>query len=514
MKVLALLAAALLLPAGDARSQSPLPPPVPRELRGVWVTPLDAMTGPDWPSRPDLTPDQQRAEFRLLLDRAKSIGLNAIVLHVRMAGDAMYPSALVPWSSFIAGKQGVGPRPAYDPLAFAIAESHARGMQLHAWFNPFRAAVPDYKGKAAANHVTRTHKGWIRKYGTQTWIDPGNPNARAQVLKEMMDVVDRYDIDAIHLDDYFYPYREQRTVTKRINGRRRRVREDIPFPDATTFQSYGKGFKDRGDWRRANIDKFVEQLYTEVKKRKPWVLVGISPFGIWRSNQPAGVTGLDAYGEIFADARKWLMQGWVDYLAPQLYWPIYGEQQRFTSLDLWWRQQNPKGRALWPGLFDAQVAVQREGWTVGEIQAQIERLRSSRDLTDESNGHIHFRMGALLWAYNSIGEKLRTTVYSETALWPATPWLGGARPAAPRVGSNVVEAIDVAPGDDSVHVAWWVFQSLGTDGHWRTTIRPAHERRIALNSLGDLGGRRVSVIAVDRAGQTSGATIVEVPGGS
>jgi uncharacterized lipoprotein YddW (UPF0748 family) len=447
MKLIRRALALLVLAAPvNAIAQTTLPPPIPRELRGVWVTPLDAMTGPDWPSAPGLSPDQQRAEFRRLLDRARAIGLNAIVLHVRTAGDAMYPSQLVPWSSFLTGKQGVGPKPAYDPLAFAISEAHARGIQLHAWFNPFRAGVPDYKGKAAPNHVTRAHKTWIRKYGTQTWIDPGIPAARAQVLKEIMDVVDRYDVDAVHLDDYFYPYREQRTVTKRINGRRRRVREDIPFPDASTFKSFGKRFQDRADWRRANIDKFVEQLYREVKKRKPYVLVGISPFGIWRSGQPRGITGLDAYGEIYADARKWLMEGWVDYMAPQLYWPIYGEQQRFTNLDQWWRAQNPKGRAIWPGLFDAQVAVRREGWPVTEIAAQIERLRSARDMTDESNGHIHFRMGALLWNYNSIGENLRTTVYSEAALWPAMPWLGSSPPAAPRA-TNGAESIYVAPGD-------------------------------------------------------------------
>src|SRR4051812_33257030 len=154
---IAVIAASVLL-AGAVQSQSPLPPPVPRELRGVWVTPLDAMTGADWPSRSDLTADQQRAEFRQLLDRAKAIGLNAIILHVRMAGDAIYPSELVPWTAFLTGKQGVGPKPAYDPLAYAVAEAHARGMQLHAWFNPFRAMLPNATGKAAANHVTRMHK--------------------------------------------------------------------------------------------------------------------------------------------------------------------------------------------------------------------------------------------------------------------------------------------------------------------------------------------------------------------
>jgi uncharacterized lipoprotein YddW (UPF0748 family) len=506
-------AGGLIAMRGGPAPQPAFPPPVQRELRAVWVTPLDAMTGPDWPSRPGLTPDQQRAELRKLLDDAKAIGLNAIVMHVRTAADAMYPSKLVPWSAFLSGKSGVGPSPAYDPLAFAIAETHARGMQFHAWFNPFRAMLPNFAGKAAASHVTRAHRSWIRKYGTQTWIDPGEPAARAAVLREMMEVVERYDVDAIHVDDYFYPYREQQTVTRRVRGRRVRVREDIPFPDATTWQKYGgtsRGFASRAAWRRANIDKFVEQLYKDTKKRKPWVLVGISPFGIWRSGSPPGVTGLDAYAEIYADARKWLAEGWVDYLAPQLYWPLQGEQRRFTNLDHWWREQNPKGRAIWPGLFDAQVAVGREGWSVSEIPAQIERLRYSRESTEETNGHIHFRMSALLQRNHAIGERLRTTVYAEPALFPATPWLGASPPATPSVIATTTETITVAPGDPTT-IAWWMIQVLGTDGRWRMTLKPGNDRQIPLNSLGDLGGHRIAVTAVDRAGQTSEPTTIDLP---
>lgn len=496
---------------GQEVTQPELPPAVAREFRGVWVTPLDAMTGPDWPSRPGLTPDQQRAELGRLLDNAKAIGLNAIVLHVRTAADALYPTQLVPWSVFLSGKSGVGPKPAYDPLAYAVAETHARGMQLHAWFNPFRAMLPSFEGKAAPNHVTRAHRSWIRKYGNQTWIDPGEPAARAAVLREILDVVERYDIDGVHLDDYFYPYRERRTVTKRINGRRVRVREDIPFPDATTWKKYGaaRGFKDRDDWRRANIDRFVQQLYEGVKKKKPWLMVGISPFGIWRSGTPPGITGLDAYAEIYADARKWLAEGWVDYIVPQLYWPIEGEQQRFTRLDDWWRTQNPKGRAIWPGLFTAQVALQRAGWDGSEMPAQIERLRYARELASESNGHVHFRMGALLYNSRSIGERLRTTVYAEPAIPPAMPWLGDAPPAAPRVTPLGTDAIQLAPGDNT-HVAWWLIQTLGLDGRWRVSMRRGTERRIELNSLGDLGGHRVAVTAIDRAGQAGDVVAFDV----
>jgi uncharacterized lipoprotein YddW (UPF0748 family) len=364
--------------------------------------------------------------------------------------------------------------------------------------------------RMAANHVTRAHKSWIRKYGAQTWIDPGEPAARTAVLAEILDVVDRYDIDAIHLDDYFYPYRERKIVTRTINGHRVRVNEDVQFPDATTWKKYGaKTFRNRDDWRRANIDTFVTQLYSGVKKRKPWVMVGISPFGIWRSGTPAGVTGLDAYTEIYADARLWLREGWVDYMSPQLYWPLNGVEGRFTALDDWWRSENPKDRAIWPGLFDASVAVRRAGWTGDEIPAEIERLRYSRELGHDSNGHIHFRLGAMLMNGRAIGERLRTQSYAEPALVPPTPWLGGAPPADPKVTPVKGTALDLAPGDN-VPLAWWMIQTRMSDGRWRYTLRRATERHIDLATLGDLGGRRVAVTAVDRVGQLSGAVVLDL----
>lgn len=497
-----------LRPASRAESDS-LPPAVFRELRGAWVSPLDAMTGAEWPSHQGMTPDDQRAELRILLDHARSIGLNAIVLHIRTAGDALYASHLVPWSVFLNGKSGVGPKPEYDPLAFAVAEAHARGLQLHAWFNPFRAMLPNSTSRMAANHVTRAHKSWIRKYGAQTWIDPGEPAARTAVLAEILDVVDRYDIDAVHLDDYFYPYRERRTVTKRINGRRVRVSENLEFPDLATWKKYGsKTYRSRDDWRRANVDSFVAQLYSGVKKRKPWVMVGISPFGIWRSGTPAGITGLDAYTEIYADARLWLREGWVDYMSPQLYWPLNGVEGRFTALDDWWRSENPKGRAIWPGLFDAQVALRHPGWEPSEISAEIERLRYSRELNDQSNGHVHFRLGAMLRNGQAIGERLRQDVYTAPALVPAMPWLGGAAPAAPKV-TLTGAALQLTPGDN-VPLSWWMIQTRMSDGRWRYTLRRATERRIDLTTLGDLGGRRIAITAVDRVGQISGVVILDL----
>ena len=277
-----------------------MPPAPSREFRAAWISPVFDMGLRDWPSKPGLSPDSQRAELREALDKAQAMHLNAVILHVRVAGDALYPTSYAPWSDLLTGTSGVGPQPAYDPLSYAIQAAHERGLELHAWFNPFRAKLPGDKNKMAKTHVTRAHDEWIRTYGKQTWIDPGDPNARKYVLSTILDVVKRYDVDGIHLDDYFYPYREYRTVTKRVDGKRVRRHLDIDFPDNRTWKRYGaaRGWTDRADWRRENIDNFIHALYDSVKATKPTVLVGVSPFGIWRSGTPEGVTGLDAYGEI------------------------------------------------------------------------------------------------------------------------------------------------------------------------------------------------------------------------
>ncbi|MEO7085729.1 MAG: family 10 glycosylhydrolase, partial [Gemmatimonadaceae bacterium] len=210
-RAIALLAIALAGARVAPAQNLTAPPTVAREFRAAWVTPIWDRGFRDWPSAAGLTPDSQRTEMRALLDHAAALGLNTVILHVRLAGDALYPTQYAPWSAFLTGKSGQAPQPMWDPLEYAVAEAHARGLQLHAWFNPFRAMLPLFAGKAAASHVTKTHPDWIRKYGSETWIDPGIPAARDYVLATMLDVVKRYDVDGIHIDDYFYPYREVNT---------------------------------------------------------------------------------------------------------------------------------------------------------------------------------------------------------------------------------------------------------------------------------------------------------------
>ena len=517
MRALALVFALASIVRAEAWAQSTsvapaefTPPAVLREMRAAWISPVE---NADWPSRPGLSVDSQKAELRAALDRAQRAGLNAVFLHVRVAGDAMYPSKRAPWSRYLVGRGGTpgAEYEDYDPLQLAIEEAHARGLQLHAWFNPFRAMPPDDLGPPLPGHVTRTHPAWVKKYGKQTWIDPGIPEARRAVLDAILEVAERYDVDGIHIDDYFYPYLEERTVRRRVRRGKRRVwvshRETIPFPDAASWKKYGrgKGWDNRESWRRANIDGFVRTLYGEVKKRKPYLLVGISPFGIWRPGSPPGITGLDSYSEIFADSRRWLREGWLDYIAPQLYWELDGVQNRFARLDAWWRGEDVRGRHVWPGLFTMGVDSPRDPWAPGEITREISFLRAAREGTTESLGHVHFRLGTMsaMLPGDTIpyGDVLRATVYSEPAIPPASPWLGAARPATPliaREGSAAgtsggtpasgdvgddrltpAAALAVTAGD-SVPVAWWLVQTLTADGRWITRLWPAHPGHIPL----------------------------------
>jgi uncharacterized lipoprotein YddW (UPF0748 family) len=482
------------------------PPAVPREFRAAWVTPMWDRGFKDWPSAPGLSPDSQRAELRALLDHAVSIGLNAVILHVRLAGDALYPTNYAPWSAYLSGTSGVAPAPMYDPLAFAVSEAHARGLQLHAWFNPFRAMLPIFAGKAAPTHVTRSHPDWIIKYGSQTWIDPGNPAARKYVLETILDVVKRYDVDGVHIDDYFYPYRESRTIVRRVKKKRVRVAREIAFADTKSWQRYGvaKGWTNRDSWRRANIDDFIRTLYQDVKATKPTVLVGVSPFGIWRSGTPAGITGLDAFSEIYADERRWLSEGWVDYLAPQLYWEVSGVQDRFRALDAWWRTQNPLGRYIWPGLYTSHVYGGSDPWPAAEIQTQIATIRDARTGSNELPGHIHFRLAALFADNDRIAGQIASE-YVQRALVPAFPWLGAATPASPvvsAVSTDGPSAFAVAAGD-TIPVRWWLIQARGKDGVWTTSVRPSSIGQMTLDMF---GGAAVDEIAVSAVGLTGAAS--------
>ncbi len=360
-----------------------------REFRGAWVATVYNL---DWPSKPGLPAATQKAQLRALLDRAAALKLNAILLQVRPASDALYASKKEPWSKFLSGRAGVSP--GYDPLEFAISEAHARGLELHAWVNPFRAAVSADEN-LPPNHVAKEHPEWVRRFGKQLWIDPGEPAARAYVIDVITDIARCYEVDGIHLDDYFYPYPLKPGQAS--------------FPDDASWQRYGaKSGLSRADWRRENINDFVRSLYRSVKSSKPRVRVGISPFGIWRPGVPPTIEAqLDAYGQLFADSRKWLAEGWVDYLAPQLYWSIEPAKQSFPVLLDWWRAQS-NGKPVWPGIATERIGSKRPA---REIVEQIALTRRGTS----SPGHIHWSMKALLQNQGGIDNLLRAGPYAEKA---------------------------------------------------------------------------------------------------
>jgi len=480
-------------PTAAAPPVAVTPPPPRREFRGAWVA---SVANIDWPSKPGLSTPQQQAEMRAILDKAVALNLNTVVLQIRPSADALYLSPLEPWSEYLSGTMGRAPDPFYDPLAFAVTEAHARGLELHAWFNPYRARQSEAHSAPSASHISRTRPAWVKSYGKQLWLDPGEPAARAYSLAVVFDVVRRYDIDGVHLDDYFYPYPE-----KDAKGR------PVDFPDDPSWKRYRArgGRASRADWRRSNINDFVHRLYDGVKRLKPWVKVGISPFGIYRPGSPAQIKGFDAYASLYADSRRWLSEGWVDYLSPQLYWKIEQAPQSFPVLLQWWEAQNRKDRHLWPGLYTSSVGKSSVGkagakssvWTSEEIIYQVKTTRGIAGAT----GDLHFSMAALLEDRGGVASALAAGVYSDPALIPASPWLEGRN--APPVRPSVAVGADAATGARTItwqaaagDAPWlWVVQTrAGTV--WTTRILPAAQTAFALPASSDA----VAVSPVDRCG--------------
>lgn len=467
-------------------------PPLPREFRGVWIATVDNI---DWPSNRNLPVDSQKAELLALLDQAARLRLNAVIFQVRTAADALYRSSLEPWSVYLTGRNGRAPVPAWDPLALAVAEAHARGLELHAWFNPYRARYRGDRGPLSARHVSRTMGSVVKRYGPYLWMDPGEPSVRAHTARVILDVVRRYDIDGVHIDDYFYPYPE----------RDRRGRE-IPFPDDASFSRYrrGGGTLDRDAWRRQNVDQLVELLYREIKSAKPWVKFGVSPFGIWRPGYPESVRGLDAFQALFADSRRWFTEGWLDYFAPQLYWAVGAQQQSYPELLDWWAAQNARGRHLWPGNGTFKVTdAGAVRWPASELLQQITLTRDQLGAT----GNVHFNMSALVKGADRLPDRLAAGPYATPALVPASPWLSADRPPPPRVQVSRVAnriTLSVSLADrTAVHVPrWWLVRARYGEG-WRSQVVDAARSTVALPA-GAAGHPDVVLVnAIDRAGVES-----------
>lgn len=423
-------------------------PEVPREFRAAWVA---TVANINWPSKPGLPVEQQKAEALVLLDLLKETHFNAVIFQVRPQGDALYSSELEPWSYYLTGTQGVAPDPYYDPLDFWIQEAHKRGLELHVWLNPYRAHHTT-GGPISEHSVVNTKSDLVVKLSSgYWWFDPSLRETQDHSHAVVMDIVKRYDIDGVHFDDYFYPYPS-------YNGG-----ED--FPDTKSweaYQAYG-GSLSRSDWRRNSVNTFIKRVYSSIKKEKPYVKFGLSPFGIWRPGNPSSIQGFDQYEELYADARLWLNKGWVDYFTPQLYWPINQVPQSFPVLLGWWKEQNFSNRHLWPGISIGRLQGERQKDEV------VNNIMITRGMLPDAPGIVHWSIQPLVDNPDLRKELLRLP-YAEPALIPSMNWISHLplSPPALRMNSRK-ESLQLVLEKQKKPVSnWIIYTKYGEE--WTTRI--------------------------------------------
>jgi uncharacterized lipoprotein YddW (UPF0748 family) len=385
------------------------------EFRAVWVATVENI---DWPSKRGLPVDQQKAEFIKLIDLHYKNGMNAIVMQIRPVTDAFYPSQYEPWSEYLNGKQGLPPTPYYDPLQFMIEETHKRGMEFHAWINPYRAVFNVNRSSIAPSHITRLFPQWFVTYGSTKYFDPGIPQVREHVNRVIRDIVERYDLDAIHFDDYFYPYK--------IAGKE--------FPDEGSFVKYGNGMA-KNDWRRSNVDTIIKMLGETIKSVNSRVKFGISPYGVWRNKtqDPRGSATkayVTNYDELYADILLWLDKGWIDYIVPQLYWEIGHPLCDYNVLLDWWsRNSFNKQVFIGHGIYRTYEERSPKWKNRNEIPNQIKALRNNPNV----QGSVYFSSKTFNNNPNGWNDTLRNNYYKYPALVPPMKWIDSIPPIKPLV---------------------------------------------------------------------------------
>lgn len=400
--------------AQNSRKEEEVLPPK-REFRGVWIATVDNI---DWPSSKRMKPHDQRDEFSALLDYHKKTGINAVFVQVRAAGDAFYAKSEEPWSEWLTGRQGVAPNPMWDPLEFMIHESHRRGLEFHAWLNLNRL-VHRSATSVSPQNVSMTRPEWIIQYDGYKLFDFGIPEARQFIVDMTVNVAKNYDVDGIHFDDYFYPYA--------VPGET--IRDDA------TFKKYGRGFTNKADWRRNNVDLLIKQIHEALHEVKPRVKFGISPCSVWRNKgtDPSGsksVGALASYDDLFADSRKWVHEGWVDYIAPQIYFSANFNRVPFRNMVDWWAA-NSFGRHVYAGIGAYRVGYndKDKSWAnPRELPNQVRYLRE-----EAAEGAIYFSSRSM--KANNLGfvDTLRNDLYRYPALVPTMAWKDKIPPLSPRM---------------------------------------------------------------------------------
>jgi uncharacterized lipoprotein YddW (UPF0748 family) len=433
------------------------------EFRGVWIATVENI---DWPSKRGLSNQAQKEEFITLLDRHQKNGMNAIIMQVRPSGDAFYPSTLEPWSEYLMGTQGLPPSPFYDPLEFMIKETHKRGMEFHAWINPYRAVFNVKKSSVAPSHISKLHPEWFLTYGDKKYFNPGLPQVWQHTNRIVRDLVSRYDIDAIHMDDYFYPYRIA----------------NKDFPDEKTYQQNKRGLN-KEDWRRSNCDTIVKQLYASIHQIKPGVQFGISPFGIWRnkSKDPRGSdtkAGQTNYDDLYADILLWLEKGWVDYIAPQIYWEHGHPLANYDTIINWW-DQNSYGKNLYIGHGMYKAGTNTPWRDKNELPYQIKRVRSLKN----TSGSAYFSSASFNNNINNWNDSLQKKYYQKPALVPTMPWLVQYKVEAPIVNKQNSNSYQIQVKMVSSIKQYAILESTNNQFSVAAILMP-DSKMINLNDLG------------------------------
>ena len=399
-KILLLIALLAVLPLSAQQK---------REFRGAWIQCVNGQFQ-------GMSTQQMQQTLLYQLDELQKDGVNCIIFQVRPECDALYQSSLEPWSRFLTGQQGKAPSPYWDPLQWMIDQCHARGMELHAWINPYRAKTKTTNA-LAASHIAVTHPERCFNYDGLTILNPGIPENRDYICQVALDIVNRYDVDGIHMDDYFYPY----PVAGQV------------IPDDAQYRQYANGIKDRGDWRRYNVNLFIKQFYETIHRAKPWVKVGISPFGIYRNKRSAAIgsntNGLQNYDDLYADVLLWINNGWLDYCVPQIYWEIGNRAADYDTLIRWWNQ-HASARPLYIG-EDIERTVKH-----ADSQNPSQNQQPAKHRLYEQMQNVK---GTVLWyaaaAVNNTGNYgtvLRQNYWRDPALQPQMPFLDKKAPGKPR----------------------------------------------------------------------------------
>ncbi|WHT20711.1 family 10 glycosylhydrolase [Crossiella sp. CA-258035] len=416
--LLCLLLVAPLLASGPAGATAlaacPEPAQPKRQLRGLWIA---SVSNINWPSRSGLSVAQQQDEYRRLLDRAKQLRFNAVFVQVRPASDAFYPSTLEPWSQYLTGTQGQSP--GYDPLAFLVAEAHARDLEFHGWFNPYRVSTQPDPAKLAPSHPARVHPDWVIRYGNGLVYNPGLPAVRAHVREVISDVLGRYDLDGVHFDDYFYPYP--------VAGQE--------FPDEATYRQHGADFPVKADWRRDNVNRLIREVGEQIGARKPWVSFGVSPFGVWRDKRhdPTGsetTAGVHNYDDLYADTRTWIRNAWIDYVAPQVYWSIGYPPAAYDKLIPWWAKEvEGTGVSLYIGQGAYKIGTSNPAaWTDPEEMPKHLALNRSHP---QVGGDIYYNVNSVFANPLGFADRLNADQHRHPALVPVRGTVPGTPPGAP-----------------------------------------------------------------------------------